>query len=38
MGSYERRIIHATLSGREHITTYSVGTDPRRKVIVAYEK
>lgn len=38
MDSYERRIIHAALSGREHITTYSVGTDPRRKVIVAYEK
>lgn len=38
MGSYERRVIHAALSGREHITTYSVGTDPRRKVIVAYEK
>ncbi len=38
MGSYERRIIHAALSGREHITTYSVGTDPRRKVIVAYTK
>ncbi len=38
MGSYERRIIHAALSGREHITTYSIGTEPRRKVIVAYVK
>lgn len=38
MGSYERRIIHATLSGRDHIATYSVGADPRRKVVVAYEK
>lgn len=38
MDSYERRIIHASLSGRENITTYSVGTDPRRKVIVAYKQ
>ena len=38
MGSYERRIIHASLSDREHISTYSVGTEPRRRVIVAYEK
>jgi len=38
MDAYERRIIHAALTGREHITTYSVGTDPRRKVVVAYQK
>ncbi len=38
MDAYERRIIHAALTGREHITTYSVGTDPRRKVVVAYVK
>ena len=38
MDAYERRIIHAALTGREHITTYSVGTDPRRKVVIAYVK
>ncbi len=38
MTSYERRIIHATLNGREHISTYSVGSEPHRKVIVKYEK
>lgn len=38
MDAYERRIIHAALTGREHINTYSVGTEPRRKVIVAYVK
>lgn len=38
MSSYERRIIHATLNGREHISTYSVGSEPHRKVIVKYEK
>lgn len=37
MGAYERRIIHAALTGREHISTYSVGSEPRRKVIVAYK-
>ena len=38
MDAYERRIIHAALTDREHINTYSVGTEPRRKVIVAYVK
>lgn len=38
MGAYERRIIHASLTGRENITTYSVGSEPRRKVVVAYTK
>lgn len=37
MSSYERRIIHAALNGKEHITTFSVGTEPRRKVVVAYK-
>lgn len=36
MGAYERRIIHASLTGRDHISTYSVGSEPRRKVVVAY--
>ncbi len=38
MDAYERRIIHAALTDREHINTYSVGTEPRRKVVVAYVK
>ena len=38
MDAYERRIIHAALTDREHINTYSVGTAPRRKVVVAYVK
>lgn len=38
MSAYERRIIHATLNGREHISTHSVGSEPHRKVIVRYEK
>ena len=38
MSPYERRIIHAALTGREHITTASVGSEPRRRVIVTYVK
>lgn len=37
MDAYERRIIHASLTGRENISTYSVGTEPRRKVVIAYQ-
>ncbi len=35
MNPHERRTIHATLQEVEGITTYSVGTEPNRKVIVA---
>lgn len=38
MTPYERRIIHAALNGRENITTVSVGSEPRRRIIVTYVK
>ena len=38
MNPYERRVIHAALTGREHITTYSVGSEPKRRVVVSYKK
>lgn len=38
MSPYERRIIHAALTDRPHITTYSVGSEPRRRVVVSYKK
>ncbi len=38
MSPYERRIIHATLTGRENITTFSVGSEPKRRVVVSYKK
>ena len=38
MSPYERRIIHATLTGKDHITTISVGSEPRRRVVVTYVK
>ena len=37
MNSYERRIIHNTLSGNEKITTISEGEEPNRYVIVKYK-
>lgn len=38
MSPYERRIIHATLTGRPQITTFSVGSEPNRKVVVSYKR
>lgn len=37
MSSYQRRIIHSKLHDIENITTFSVGTEPNRKVVVAYD-
>ena len=38
MNSYERHIIHTALQEVENVTTYSIGTEPNRRVIVAYER
>ena len=38
MNAYERHVIHATLQDVPNITTYSIGTEPNRRVVVAYEK
>ena len=38
MNAYERHVIHATLQDMPNVTTYSVGTEPNRRVVVAYEK
>lgn len=35
MNPYERRVLHATLQSHEEVTTYSIGEDPNRKVVVA---
>ena len=35
MSPYERRIIHANLQESETVTTFSVGTEPFRKVVIA---
>ncbi len=35
MNPYERRIIHASLQNNEDVTTFSIGEDPYRKVVIA---
>ena len=37
MNPHERRIVHACLQEYEGVTTYSIGTEPNRKVIVSPE-
>ena len=36
MNAYERHVIHATLQDVDRITTYSVGTEPNRRVVIEY--
>ena len=36
MNAYERHVIHATLQEMENITTYSIGTEPNRRVVIEY--
>lgn len=38
MSSYERRIIHTCLQNNEYISTYSVGDEPNRKVVITFER
>ena len=35
MNPYERRIIHSNLQNNEEVTTFSVGQEPYRKVVIA---
>ena len=35
MGAYERKIIHTKLQENKYVTTYSVGEEPNRKVVIA---
>ena len=36
MNAYERHVIHATLQDTDRITTYSVGTEPNRRLVIEY--
>ena len=38
MSAYERRIIHSEVQGIAGVTTYSVGADNNRKVVIALEE
>lgn len=37
MSAYQRRIVHSKLQQFDNITTFSVGTEPDRKVVIAYQ-
>ena len=38
MNAYERHVIHTALQDVPGVTTYSTGTEPTRRVIVAYDR
>ena len=38
MNSYERHVIHTALQDYEEVSTYSTGSEPNRRVVVAYGK
>jgi len=38
MNAYERHVIHAALQDVKGVTTYSVGTEPNRRVVVAFDR
>ena len=38
MNAYERHVIHAALQEYNGVSTYSIGTEPNRRVVVAYDR
>ena len=38
INAYERHVIHAALQDYPEVTTYSVGSEPHRRIVVAYAK
>ena len=38
MNAYERRIIHTAVQGIEGVTTYSIGSDADRRIVIALDK
>ena len=38
MNAYERHVIHAALQDVPNVSTFSVGTEPNRRVVVSYER
>ena len=38
MNAYERHVIHAALQDEPGITTYSIGSEPNRRVVVSYDR
>ena len=37
MNAYERHVIHTALQDYRGVTTYSTGTEPNRRTVVAYD-
>jgi len=35
MSAYERKIIHSKIEGNKYVTTYSIGEEPNRKVVIS---
>ena len=38
MNAYERHVIHTSLQDTQYITTFSIGTEPNRRVVVSYDR
>ena len=38
MNSYERHVIHTALQDTPSVTTFSIGTEPNRRVVVSYDR
>ena len=38
MNAYERHVIHTALQDYENISTYSVGNEPNRRIVVSYSR
>ena len=38
MNAYERHVIHTALQDYPDVTTYSIGTEPNRRTVVAYSR
>ena len=38
MNAYERHVIHAALQDHPDVTTFSTGTEPNRRIVVAYNR
>ena len=38
MNAYERHVIHTALQDTQYITTFSIGTEPNRRVVFSYDR
>ena len=38
MNAYERHVIHTALQDTQYIMTFSIGTEPNRRVVVSYDR